>query len=193
MTAVVQAAHAAGRKVVAHASHRDAFLMSLDAGVDVVTHVPMDAAIDPPVARRMADEGRIAIPTLVTSKILKAARPSADASYDNARASVVVMHEAGVQLLAGTDSVDRPGAPFSIPHGSAVHDELDLLVDAGLTPVEALRAATSGPAAAFGFDDRGAVRAGLRADLLLVDGDPTADIGATGDLRGVWIAGERVR
>jgi imidazolonepropionase-like amidohydrolase len=98
-----------------------------------------------------------------------------------------------VPIFAGTDSVNQPGVPFSIPLGSTLHQELVLLVDAGLTPVEALRSATVAPAAWFGLDDRGAVRAGLRADLLLVGGDPTADISATQDVRGVWVAGERLR
>lgn len=193
VAAVVEAAHAAGRKVVAHATRNDAFVMSLNAGVDVLTHVPTEAAIDETVARRILDEGLVAIPTLITSKTLTALRPGPGASYDNARASVIALREAGVPIFAGTDSVKQPGVPFSIPLGEALHQELELLVDAGLTPLEALRAATSDPAACFGLDDRGAIREGLRADLVLVDGDPLSDIRATSSIRGVWIAGERVR
>ncbi|ROS75414.1 amidohydrolase family protein [Cellulomonas sp. PhB143] len=193
VAAVVQAAHAAGRRVVAHASHLGAFTMSLDAGVDVLTHVPTEAAVDADVAARMVEGARIAIPTLSVSKTLTSMRPAPGVSYDNARASVAAMHEAGVPVLAGTDSVDQPGVPFSIPLGSTLHQELVLLVDAGMTPVEALRAATSLPAEHFGLADRGAVREGLRADLLLVGGDPTSDITATQDVRGVWVGGERLR
>ena len=67
------------------------------------------------------------------------------------------------------------------------------MVEAGLTPVEALRAATVLSATYFGFTDRGAIEAGRRADLLLVDGDPTQDIAATRTIRGVWSAGVQVR
>ena len=71
-------------------------------------------------------------------------------------------------------------------------DELGLLVDAGLTPTEAIRSATALPARTFGLNDRGVIAAGRRADLLLVDGEPTADIGAIRNVRAVWIAGARV-
>jgi imidazolonepropionase-like amidohydrolase len=86
-----------------------------------------------------------------------------------------------------------PASPAQIQHGEALHDELGLLVDAGLTPVEALRSATVVPAAFFGLTDRGVIAAGRRADLLLVDGDPTQDIAATRTIRSVWAAGVQVR
>jgi imidazolonepropionase-like amidohydrolase len=63
---------------------------------------------------------------------------------------------------------------------------------AGLTPTAALRAATALPARRFGLTDRGRIVPGSRADLVLVGGDPTTDIGATLDLRAVWRAGVRV-
>jgi hypothetical protein len=72
-----------------------------------------------------------------------------------------------------------------------MHRELELLVDAGLTPLEALRAATSLPARHFGLADRGRIAVGMRADLLLVRGDPSADITATRAIEGVWKGGVR--
>lgn len=62
--------------------------------------------------------------------------------YGHARASVAALHRAGVAVLAGTDSNATPGVPFTPPHGSSLHHELELLVDAGLPPLHALRAAT---------------------------------------------------
>jgi imidazolonepropionase-like amidohydrolase len=59
----------------------------------------------------------------------------------------------------------------------------------GFTPTEALISATSAPAKRFNFDDRGQIKEGLRADLTLVDGDPTEDIDNTLNLKGVWTAG----
>jgi hypothetical protein len=70
-----------------------------------------------------------------------------------------------------------------------MHREIELLVGAGLTPIEALTAATAGPARAFRLADRGRIAPGLRADLLLVDGDPTRDITATRAIAGVWKGG----
>ena len=71
-----------------------------------------------------------------------------------------------------------------------MHGELELLVRAGLSPAEALASATSVPARSFGLGDRGRVARGLRADLILVDGDPTAEIRKTAaDRRRVAIGG----
>jgi hypothetical protein len=72
-----------------------------------------------------------------------------------------------------------------------MHAELARLVDAGLSPEDALRAATSVPAKAFGLADRGRIAPGLRADLVLVDGDPTRDIAATRAIEGIWKGGVR--
>ncbi|MEV6806619.1 amidohydrolase family protein [Streptomyces sp. NPDC051132] len=74
-------------------------------------------------------------------------------------------------------------------HGASLQHELELLVDAGLTPAEALRSATALTARYFGLEDRGSVRPGLRADLLLVDADPLADIRGTRAIHRIWCAG----
>jgi len=68
-----------------------------------------------------------------------------------------------------------------------------LLVRDGLTPVQALAAATSVPARIFHLDDRGSIREGLRADLVLVQGDPTTDILATRQIVTVWKKGVLVQ
>ncbi len=70
-----------------------------------------------------------------------------------------------------------------------MHHELQLLVEAGLTPVEALRCATSKTAKRFGLSDRGAIKGGMRADLVMVEGDPTRNISDTLNIRGVWRRG----
>src|SRR5690606_39038420 len=101
-----------------------------------------------------------------------------------ADASVSGLSAAGAVLLAPTAAPD-----FGLGHGLAMHLELGVLVDAGLSPSDALRAATEAPARRFGLDDRGRIAPGRRADLLLVDGDPTVDIRATGAIVGVWKAG----
>jgi imidazolonepropionase-like amidohydrolase len=77
----------------------------------------------------------------------------------------------------------RPGAWASL------HHELQLLVQGGFTPVEALRAATSVPARRFSLMDRGRIAPGARADLLLVNGDPTVSISDTLSTHGVWRRG----
>ncbi|MER6901928.1 amidohydrolase family protein, partial [Amycolatopsis sp. NPDC000740] len=84
------------------------------------------------------------------------------------------------------------GAPVAVAHGSSLHHEFELLAEAGLTSVEILRAATIAPARAFGLADRGEIRPGRRADLVLVDGDPVADLSATWAIRAVWCAGREI-
>jgi imidazolonepropionase-like amidohydrolase len=112
--------------------------------------------------------------------------------------SVSALHQAGIPVLAGTDT-NYPGprdgnAILSAyaGHGIALHHELALLVRAGLSPAEALAAATSVPARCFGLTDRGRIAHGLRADLLLVDGDPCADITATRNIAAIWRNGTRL-
>lgn len=90
-------------------------------------------------------------------------------------------------ILAGTDA-PNPGTA----HGATLHRELELLVRAGLSPLAALQAATSLPAAAFALRDRGRIAPGLRADLVLVDGDPTHDVLATRAIVAIWKLGQRV-
>jgi hypothetical protein len=92
-----------------------------------------------------------------------------------------------VPLLAGTDA-PNPGTA----HGASIHRELELLVQAGLSPLEALTAATATPARVFGLKDRGRIAPGLRADLVLVAGDPTEDVTATRKIVAVWKRGARL-
>ena len=94
---------------------------------------------------------------------------------------------AKVPILAGTDA-PVPGTTY----GASLHGELALLVRSGLSPVQALAAATSVPAQVFGLKDRGRIRSGMRADLVLVEGDPTRDIRATRKIVAVWKRGIRV-
>ena len=190
---MVAAAHTFGLKVVAHVTLDSSIAMCARTGVDVVTHLPLGRPVDVALAAALAREGTAAIPTLSMmacfAKRIPANSPGG-MGYDNAAASMAALHRAGVRLIAGTDA-NTTVCP--VPHGESLHGELALMVGAGMTPLEALRAATIVPAEYFGLRDRGAISPGLRADLLLIDGDPTADISATRNIRGVWIGGEQVR
>ena len=95
--------------------------------------------------------------------------------------SIARLHQAGVPVLAGTDAAIG-GTAF----GASLHRELEYFTEAGMTASEALTSATSLPAAVFGLTDRGSIAPGMVADLVLVDGDPTADITATRAIEAVW-------
>jgi imidazolonepropionase-like amidohydrolase len=106
------------------------------------------------------------------------------AEYARESADAAALPSRGLRLLAGSDA----GADFARP-GIGLHDELALLVDAGLTPLQALQAATTAPAAFLGRDADGWIGAGRSADLLLLDADPLLDIRNTRRIAGVVRAG----
>ncbi len=95
-----------------------------------------------------------------------------------------IMHEAGVPLVAGTDA----GIFTNIP-GSAMTRELELLVAAGLTPYETLQTATINAGEILGFDKTGVITPGYRANLILVSGDPLADVSVVENPDAVMIGG----
>ena len=138
----------------------------------------------------LADDPRLA-PFLTRGEIgrlrapeLLASIPGGAPVVSQARASIAVLRAAGVRLLAGTDAAN-PGTTW----GPSLHGELELLVGAGLSATEALAGATGLAADAFGLTDRGRIAVGRRADLLLVDGDPTVDVTATRAIVAVWKGG----
>ena len=211
---IVVAAHRRNTMAIAHIGSQREAVACLQAGVDGLAHVfadsPPDANFASLVTRHHAfvittltvfeslsaglnprwwekDSwmGRRLTPTMKSSLSLRLpAWPDIHRNY--AEQVVAQLHTPGVPLLAGTDS-PAPG----LAHGPSLHRELELLVDSGLSPSEALTAATFTPARVFGFHDRGRVAVGLRADLLLVRGDPTSDIRAVHNILGVWKLGTR--
>ncbi|HEY2695244.1 MAG TPA: amidohydrolase family protein [Pseudonocardiaceae bacterium] len=205
--ALVDAAHEHGVLALAHATVARDAATALDAGVDALMHVPVDDMADlapsvlvPTLATLRSGFFRDG-PDVLTDPALRGLI-DVDAAdnlrqtwripphwrYEQVRANVRHAHERGCRVLAGTDA-GMPGTA----HGVSLHHELGLLVEAGLSPVDALAAATSAPADVFGLTDRGRIAPGLRADLLLVNGDPTEQITDSRRIRGVWIGGEPVR
>ncbi|MEU5639926.1 amidohydrolase family protein [Streptomyces milbemycinicus] len=186
-TALVAAARAVGLRTIAHAVTAEEAETALDAGADGLSHVWADTAPGDPaadtLAARIAAQGVFVISAIVNYEVY-----GGDSATRAANAAYVAgaLHRAGVPLLAGTDA-----NPFAPLHGDGLHRELELLVQAGLTPLEALAAGTSVPARHFGLADRGRITPGLRADLLLVDGDPTQDITACRAIAEVWRRGVR--
>ncbi len=214
LQALVEAAHARGRLAVVHVSTAVQAMDALEAGADGLVHLFTDSLAPPAFIESARARGAFVIPTLVVLKSITGvggaaplaederllpylmpatranltqgfpARGPADERYAVATRTVAQLHAAGVPILAGTDA-PNPGTG----HGIAMHRELELLVGAGLSPLAALRAGTSVPADVFGLDDRGRIRPGMRADLVLVRGDPTTDITATRAIEGIWKGG----
>ncbi|MCJ1292322.1 hypothetical protein MMC34_003872 [Xylographa carneopallida] len=189
LNALVEASHAHGKICFAHAAKNVPYTMALEAGADVLTHVPLDTALSTATVTSMAAGHHIVVPTLAMMEAIVEKLPRAGLSYEPARASVIALHGAGVPILAGTDGNTSEGSPASVQYGESLHHELQLLVGAGLTNVEALRAATVLPAKLLGLDDRGEIKVGKRADLVLLEQDPLENIGATRSIVRVWCRG----
>ncbi|MEV4701797.1 amidohydrolase family protein [Actinoplanes sp. NPDC049316] len=219
LNAGVAEARRRGMLTVAHALTVEATRMAVEAGIDGLAHLFMDRPHTDEIVGLIARSGAFVVPCVVLDASMMGVTGAALAddprvssrlsdpwmqtlrsSFNHypqgdlaaVLASVKALHDAGVDILVGTD-VSAP-LPFlgGLAHGASVHHELQYLVEAGLTPVEALRAATSTPARRFGLGDRGRIAPGLRADLLLVHGDPTTDIGDTLNTRAVWRRGKRL-
>ncbi|KAJ5461862.1 amidohydrolase [Penicillium daleae] len=214
LNAVSAAAHAKGKMVVAHASSFTPFNMALEAKANIITHAPRDKSVTEETAAIMFQKKVISVPTLTMMKAVSAKPPLSAAlgmmvfkpslfmailkakrngqgqpTYENARDSVTAMYRAGVPILAGTDCHEAPDSFFEVKHGESLHQELELLVEAGVSVVDALRAATILPAEHFRLNDRGAIAEGKRADLVLLREDPTKDIRATRSIDRVWCGG----
>jgi imidazolonepropionase-like amidohydrolase len=172
LAAVVEAAHRRGKLAVVHINSRQGAEDAIAAGADGLAHLFSDRAPAPDFGQFAAAHHVFVVPTLTVLPELKYAGEA-----------LRQLKAAGVPILAGTD------APNASGHGAGLHGELALLVAAGLTPLEALRAATSASASAFHLGDRGVIAVGARADLLLVDGDPTTRIESTRKIVAVWKAG----
>ncbi|WP_328604358.1 amidohydrolase family protein [Amycolatopsis sp. NBC_00345] len=188
LQALVTAAHAHGLKTVVHAVTVGAYTVAVGSGADFITHVPLNGAIRPEDIATMQAGHQVVVPTLTMMEGILAGR----APLTGLLAGVADLHRAGIEVLAGTDANTQPGSPHTVAHGESLHREFELMAGAGFRPVDILRSATVRPARAFGLTDRGAVEPGLRADLVLVDGDPTTDITATRKIRAVWCAGHQV-
>lgn len=175
IAAVVAEAQAYGRKrVAAHAIGRAGIEAAIDAGVTSIEH---GYALDDPLRRRMVDAGIFLVPTLLETMAEVTSSPAGREKsahwHDLAHESIAASAAAGVKIAVGTDAGLGPR------HGSNLA-ELGLLVRfGGLTPMQAIVAATATSAELCGLSDQlGTVEAGKLADLVVVAGDPLADIEA---------------
>jgi imidazolonepropionase-like amidohydrolase len=215
--AVIDAAHRRGKLAVVHIGNEADARAVLEAGADGLVHLfPGESGDAAGLARLAASRGAFVIPTFAVLESMAAYRGDdllADDAFaglldkdaqaplkarygTKARPAMLVapkavtaaLVKAGVPVLAGTDA-GNPGTQYGI----SMHRELAALVEAGLTPVQALAAATSAPAKAFRLGQRGSIAKGYKADLLLVEGNPAADIRATRRILEVWKDGESAK
>ena len=219
LNASVKEAHRLGMMAIAHVTTIEGSKKAISAGVDGLAHLFFDRQPTPGLIAEIVASGAFVIPTLVTlssafgnsaaalaadkrvsTKLSKKWLDSLSRSMnvytqgklEDAFASVMALHKAGVDILAGCDVSEPIPILGGLAHGASLHHELQLLVSAGLTPIEALKAATSNPARRFGLNDRGRIVPGARADLVLIDGDPTPNISDTLSIEAIWRQGVRL-
>lgn len=217
MHAVITETHRRGRKAVVHVMSLENAKTAIRAGADGIVHLFADRVADAEFLELIAGSGVFVVPTLsviasfggrrdagllvahpafwqyLTGSDIRnliANNPRGHESRwfrpDSAAVSLELLADRGIPILAGSDPPNVGTA-----WGASMHRELELMVEAGMSPIMALRAATSVPARVFGLEDRGRIAPGLRADLLLVEGDPTTDIRAARNIVGIWKQGVR--
>jgi imidazolonepropionase-like amidohydrolase len=205
--AVVDAAHDQGKMAVVHSRDVDAYADVVEAGADGLVHVVVDEVPGDPLIAALKRNRMFVSPNLSLARNdglrliddpifgpmltedeaenlrgwRSLRREGGDqVEYD----ALMAFYGAGVTILAGSDS---PNGGTTV--GASIHLEMELMVEAGMNPVDALRAATSSPAEAFGLTDRGRIAEGRRADLLLVEGMPDQTIADTRRIVKIWKAG----
>jgi imidazolonepropionase-like amidohydrolase len=175
---IADTAHAAGKPVMSHAYGGEGVKICLDAGVDSIEH---GAALDDALIEQMVKQGTWLVPTFTVLRRVVAIseqNPLALPEYMPRKARMLLEHQAesfrkalqaGVKIALGTD-----GGGFGHGHNAG---ELRYLVEAGMTPMQAIVAATRMGTACMGLgDETGMLRAGMLADFLVVDGNPLKDV-----------------
>lgn len=217
LKAAVEEAHAHHLPVITHTVTLARAKDLARAGVDLQGHAIQDLPVDEELISLFKQSGIIYTPTMaiyeprdrdMLSPILAALiEPAAmklitppltpgegttqrSARFDVLKANVTALHRAGIPIAVGTDA---GGAISTTFHGWATWRELELLVSAGLTPIEAIKAATSTSARGLKVDaDRGTIAPGKRADLVLVKGEPFRDIREIQKVERVWRSGREM-
>ena len=211
LAAIVEDAHAAGVKVFTHTVTLAGAKIAASAGVDVLAHGIGDADVDAELIAIMKAKGTVYVPTLAVyefkvgapaERVASLLEPEARATlrsgstaseapperkirWQHLTGNVKRLHDAGIPVALGTDA----GMPGTF-HGYSTLRELELLVQSGLTPLEAIAAGTGVSARALAVDgQRGTIAAGKVADLVLVEGKPDERIGDVVKTRRVFLGG----
>jgi imidazolonepropionase-like amidohydrolase len=200
LAAIVEVAGQAERVVAAHCHGKPGIMAALEAGVRTIEH---GTFIDDEAAQAMRETGAILVTTrtivrdIVDSRAVPPfAMAKMEAMADQHTAAMALAYEAGVTIAMGTDiAVTGTGLPASWGRNGR---ELPLLAEVGLSPLEAIEAATATAPATLGpqAPTSGQLLAGYDADVIIVDGDPLTDLKLLADpdrVTGVWRAGRRVK
>ncbi|MHC3470791.1 amidohydrolase family protein [Streptomyces sp. 7R007] len=175
LRAGIETGHERGLRVTVHTTQQAAAREAVEAGADGLEHgVTIEPLTDHSLIELMLEHDITYTPTLWI-----------DDAHPDARGNLKKVADAGVHIALGSDTFSGPGL-----FGANTLEEAELMVAAGMTPTQVLAAATSGASRQCARPDLGTVAPGKRADLLVLDSDPTADIGNLRDLAVVILNGE---
>lgn len=181
VAAMVEEAHRVGLKVMSHAQSEVGIQLALRNGVDTIEHA---IYLDAETIDLLLEKDAVVVPTFAivdaivnfgrAAGVPEYAMKKAEASHEAHLDSIRRAFEAGVKIAVGTDFA----GPAGVAHGDNAVELTILVEQVGMSPLEAIASATRIGAEALGLDDEiGTLEVGKAADLLLVDGDPSRDVG----------------
>ncbi len=190
---IVKTSKNEGLLSVAHISSRGGAKDLIDTGIDGFVHMWKDAPASQSFLDSISARGMFVVPTVsVMEGIIEYYRQNRIrvpfSQLEMLLDEVARLHQSGIRLLAGTDPPN-----VGLDYGSSLHNELRLYVQAGLSPLAALKTATSSPNEIFSLGDIGVIREGQLANFNLIDGDPLLRMEEISQMESIWAGGKKIK
>lgn len=190
---IVKCAHENSLKVAVHAISVAGVQMAVDCGIDLLIHIPIGENFPQSLAEQIAENNIAVMPTLAMMQAFANSKLYGyeQADYNDAKEAVQLLHSLNAPILVATDSSDSFFVP-QLKHGETLHEEMALLVDAGLSESEVLQGATTKTAEAFGIENVGTLTVGMKATMVLVKGRPDRNITDSTEIIQIWVNGKPI-
>ena len=191
---IVKYAHEYNKKVAVHAVTVEDEQMAINAGADILIHIPLKEVIPDDLVRSIKEREIAVIPTLVMMKafskiwIMGYRKNDLEASKESVRK----LFDNDIPILVGTDSNNSIFAP-SIKFGKSVFEEMKLLSECGIPNNKILEGATSKAAEIFSMDNVGTIVKGNTADLIVIDGNPMENIEDICNVKSIYVDGGNIQ
>ena len=193
VTEIIAASKTEGLLTIAHISRIGNARDLINTGLDGFAHMWKDAPASQLFLDSIANQEIFIVPTIsVMEGVIKYYRendiPVPFSDLATLKLEVKRLQDAGIALLAGTDPPN-----VGLDYGSSLHNELKLFVEGGLTPIQALKAATSTPNKVFNLGEIGVIEVGTSANFTLIDGDPLERIEEISQIQSIWAGGKKIK